>query len=90
MWLNEPESIRAIENKQLTKEIKEAFVESGGVYGSPRITAQLRRDGTRVGDNRVARLMPESDTLSKSGLGSRLEMSPTLWGHFIPSGILLP
>lgn len=56
-WLNEPESPRAIENKQLTKEIKEAFVESGGVYGSPRITAQLKRNGTHVGENRVARLM---------------------------------
>ena len=56
-WLNEPESPRAIENKQLTKEIKEAFIESGGVYGSPRITAQLKRNGTHVGENRVARLM---------------------------------
>ena len=55
--LNEPESPRAIENKQLTKEIKEAFIESGGVYGSPRIAAQLKRTGTHVGENRVARLM---------------------------------
>lgn len=56
-WLNEPESPRALENKQLTKEIKEVFIESGGVYGSPRITAQLKRNGTHVGENRVARLM---------------------------------
>lgn len=56
-WLSEPESPRAIENKQLTKEIKEAYVESGGVYGSPRITAQLRRNGICVSENRIARLM---------------------------------
>ncbi|WP_105169754.1 IS3 family transposase [Pseudoalteromonas sp. T1lg23B] len=56
-WLNEPESPRAIENQQLLREIKEAFIESGGVYGSPRITSQLKRNGTHVGENRVARLM---------------------------------
>lgn len=56
-WLNKPESPRTLENKQLIKEIKEAFIESGGIYGSPRITAQLKRHGTRVGENRVARLM---------------------------------
>lgn len=56
-WLNEPESPRALENKQLTKKIKPAYIESGGVYGSPRITAQLKRNGTHVGENRVARLM---------------------------------
>ncbi|WP_425606900.1 IS66 family insertion sequence element accessory protein TnpA [Pseudoalteromonas piscicida] len=33
---------------------------------------------------RIKRLpRPESDSVSKSGLGSRLEMSPTVWGHFI-------
>ncbi|KZN68184.1 transposase [Pseudoalteromonas luteoviolacea CPMOR-1] len=70
-WLNEPESIRAIENKQLTKEIKEAFIESGGVYGSSRITAQLRRNGTRVGENRVARLMQQAKLKANLGYKRR-------------------
>ncbi|ODA69339.1 IS3 family transposase [Streptomyces sp. AVP053U2] len=46
---------------ELTEQIKEIHAESGGVYGSPRVHAVLRREGTRVGRKRVERLMREAD-----------------------------
>ncbi|MFD3825330.1 IS3 family transposase [Streptomyces sp. NPDC058625] len=45
---------------ELTEQIKEIHAESGGVYGSPRVHAVLRREGTRVGRKRVERLMREA------------------------------
>ena len=41
----------------LLAEIREIWAASGGVYGSPRVTAELRARGHRVNVKRVARLM---------------------------------
>ncbi|MFE4631500.1 IS3 family transposase, partial [Streptomyces mirabilis] len=46
---------------ELGERIKEIHAESGGNYGSPRVHAVLRREGTRVGRKRVERLMREAD-----------------------------
>ncbi len=43
--------------RQLMRQIQSVFRQSRGTYGSPRITAQLRRQGLVVGKNRVAALM---------------------------------
>lgn len=56
-WLKQPESNRARENKRLTALIKESWLESGGIYGSPRIHIDLREAGETCSENRVARLM---------------------------------
>ncbi|WP_152960875.1 IS3 family transposase, partial [Pseudoalteromonas sp. P1-9] len=48
-----------------------------GVYGSPRITAQLRRNGTRVGENRVARLMKQAKLKANLGYKRRYFKSST-------------
>ena len=56
-WLKQPESNRARENKRLTALIKESWLESGGIYGSPRIHVDLREAGETCSENRVARLM---------------------------------
>ena len=42
---------------ELIGEIKQIHAESGGAYGSPRVTAELRRRGRRVNRKRVCRLM---------------------------------
>jgi transposase InsO family protein len=49
----------------LTEEIREIQKEAKRRYGSPRVTAALRRAGRRVGHNRVARIM------RKNGLQAR-------------------
>ncbi len=46
---------------ELTEQIKEIHADSGGIYGSPRVHAVLKREGVHVGRKRVERLMRETD-----------------------------
>ena len=45
---------------ELVAEIKQIHADSGGAYGSPRVTAQLRRQGQRVNHKRVERIMRQN------------------------------
>ncbi len=56
-WRVRPESQRAKTDRQLTRVIRRLHAESKGVYGSPRITADLRDEGYHYGRHKVARLM---------------------------------
>lgn len=53
------QSARAIEDAELAEKIEEIFHSHRGRYGSPRIARDLRDDGYRVSEHRVARLMRE-------------------------------
>ena len=50
-------SPRYAENRSLLTKIREIWEWSRRVYGSPRITAELRARGYRCGENRIARIM---------------------------------
>ncbi|WP_369386235.1 IS3 family transposase [Streptomyces sp. CG1] len=52
---------RVRRDAELTEQIKEIHTDSGGVYGSPRVHAVLKREGVHVGRKRVERLMREAD-----------------------------
>jgi transposase InsO family protein len=65
-WLKRPPSKRALQDRALKSRIRIAHAESRGTYGSPRITAELRERGHRIGVNRVARLMKEEGIQGKS------------------------
>jgi putative transposase len=57
-WERRPPSDRALEDAWLTERIKRIHDASRGVYGAPRIHAELRIEhNIRVGRKRVARLM---------------------------------
>lgn len=56
-WLRRPMSAHGARDRQLERVIARQFEDSGGIYGSPRIHALLRRQGYRVSCKRVARLM---------------------------------
>lgn len=57
-WRKSPYSKRHQENEQLKEDILQAWEQGRQRYGSPRIT-QVLRQKSRVGHNRVARLMRE-------------------------------
>jgi len=56
-WRIRPESQRAKSDRELVPKIKRIHAQSKGVYGSPKIQAELASEGCQVGRNRVARLM---------------------------------
>ena len=64
-WIGSRPSNRDIENRQLTKLIKDIFSQSKQTYGSPRITQELRDRGYKVSRPRVARLMQKAGIQSK-------------------------
>jgi transposase len=58
-WERRAPSDRALSDAWLSERIRQVHGSSRGTYGSPRIHAELRFDGIRVGRKRVERLMRE-------------------------------
>lgn len=56
-WMNTPESRRTKEDAKLFELIKDAYEQSSGTYGSPRIYKELRTNGCRCSKKRIARIM---------------------------------
>jgi putative transposase len=59
--ISRPLSRRRQRDERLKTEIGRVHRENFGVYGSEKVWRQLNREGTRVGRDRVARLMAELD-----------------------------
>jgi len=59
-WRRRMISVRTRENEKLQQRIRTIHDRSRQTYGAPRIHAELKDEGTRVGRKRVARLMKES------------------------------
>jgi len=56
-WRVRPESQRAKTDREVTQAIERLHKASKGVYGSPKITSDLKDEGYRHGRHKVARLM---------------------------------
>jgi putative transposase len=56
-WTRRPTGARAAGDAILARRIATIHAASRGIYGAPRVHAELRRQGIRVGRKRVARLM---------------------------------
>ena len=56
-WRKRPASERARQDNALLRRIRTVHEASRGTYGVPRVHAELRADGIRVGRKRIARLM---------------------------------
>ena len=75
-WQRRGPSARAYEDVRLLARIREIHAENRGVYGSPRIHAELvLGDGVRVGRKRVERLMRQAGL---SGLIARTRGKTTI------------
>jgi putative transposase len=59
-WLKREPSQRALQDSQLRQKIVSIWQQFRGIYGAPRIHAELLAQGLRLGLKRVARLMREA------------------------------
>lgn len=55
----DPAGKRGRQDQVLKPEVLRVFTQHRRIYGSPRVTAKLKKEGISVGTNRVARLIRE-------------------------------
>ncbi|MEO0764664.1 MAG: IS3 family transposase [Pseudomonadota bacterium] len=70
-WLKEPLSHRAQEDIRQTELIRQAWADSGKVYGYRKLTDDLRDQGERISENRVARLASLAGVVAQVGYRRR-------------------
>jgi putative transposase len=70
-WRKRPPSRRAVEDELLLSKICAAHKTSRQTYGSPRVFEALRRQGEKVGQRRVERIMREQGIRACSATRSR-------------------
>ncbi|MFG3708626.1 IS3 family transposase [Micromonospora sp. NPDC047670] len=56
---------RAADEDALAEQIRAIHTDSGGAYGSPRVTVELRCQGVRVNRKRVERIMQQRDVVGR-------------------------
>jgi len=69
-WLQSPLSNRALEDQQLTGQVKQYWIESGGHYGYRNIYLDLKEAGIHCGRDRVLRLMQSANIKAQRGYKS--------------------
>jgi len=70
-WLKEPLSLRARDDVRQTELIRQAWSDSGKVYGYRKLADDLRDQGEQVSENRVARLASLAGILAQVGYKRR-------------------
>lgn len=70
-WQRREGGVRQQGDKALKAVITRIYEQHRGIYGSPRVHRQLRRQGIRCGATRVARLMAELGLRGKAGVLGR-------------------
>ena len=78
-WCKRSPSQHSREDAHLAEQVKTAFQANRGVYGSPRVHAELQAQGISCGRKRVARLMREQ------GLAARKAAHRTITTHSDPA-----
>lgn len=81
-WKGRPEAAHEVQDRRLGVLVREAHERSRGIYGSPRVHAELRAHGTRVSRRRVVRVMRE---LGLGGRSRRRWISTTDSNHAFPT-----
>src|SRR6266852_4276781 len=65
-WWRHREDRQESRDKALLEHIKTAYARGRGTYGSPRITTELKEQGIRCSENRVARIMRKYGIVAKT------------------------
>jgi len=71
-WCQGCQAQREVANGLLVQQIQRVYQLKRGTYGSPRITAQLRREGQRCNHKRVERLMRQNGLKGRSSRRRRV------------------
>ncbi len=72
VWKAAPQSPRAKDDQRLLELLKQAWLESGGVYGYCKLALDMRDLGEHCGKHRVARLLKLEGLRSQTGYGRTL------------------
>lgn len=64
-WQKREKSPSLIRNEELLEKIKKIHEENEGIYGSPKITNELKKQGFKCSKNRVAQIMRKNGIISK-------------------------
>lgn len=83
-WLKQPVSVRRQEDLRLLGLIRQAWQDSGGAYGSPKITDDLKDLGEHISEKRVARIMREN-RIRALGRGPRRRYTAGKPAHVAPN-----
>jgi transposase InsO family protein len=66
-WLKATPTARDRANEQLIQQVKNIYESKRGIYGSPRITQELRRAGHKWNHKRIERLMRQHGLKGRAG-----------------------
>ena len=88
-WLGGQETERELRNRWLVQQIKALYQAQRGNYGSPRITAQLRRQGQRCNHKRVERLMRQEGLKGRTGKRRRVNTTHSQHDQPVAPNLLL-
>ena len=72
-------SARELEDIKLLEKIQRVYLEGRGVYGSPRIHRELKKEGETCSRKRVAKLMRENKIRAKTNRKWKKRKKPVLW-----------
>lgn len=65
-WRDRPKSDQEIQHKEWTEQVKEVYYESRQLYGSPKVTKKLNKEGVHVSERTVTRIMKEQQWRSRT------------------------
>lgn len=86
-WVERKECERAKENRVLAVHVAAAFERSRRTYGSPRIQADLRDDGVRIGRSRTARIVRENGLCARRKKAFRVAQRSCGREHAAPNSL---
>jgi putative transposase len=87
-WVKRPPAGRVQQTQQLQQTIGDIWRQYRGIYGAPRIHAELQARGMRVGHNRVARLMRSAGLHGKTARRRRPVTTHSDPSHAIAPNVL--